>query len=1479
MRHNLLRPRTVHGLRVRCGLVVLLAGLAALPVLAAGAAAPVVRYANDGGAPTLTIEPGPVRWTAGQGDVFPELAGFGRLEEPGRPDLPVRVERIAVEPGGGVILGALDVEWSEGLIPGAIAPFPALDPRRPALRDARASGWWPVEPVRVVREDGAFRTLHFAEVAIAPLQVDLATGRFRVARRLVVHFERRSGLRASAPVAASASAAPADLLLDDVADAIAHGAAEVSRGSAVTPVLRTNALANAPLAPDAAPTYPAWQFEVKAEGLVRITYEWAQANQPALFTFLTSNDPRRYRLTVQQIVVPLRVTGESDGVFGPGDALVFYGQPVGANDLFSPDLWQRGQYASGNVYRLDVATGVTHIATDATSHGVTNGWAVAPSFRSTARREDNGLFLGFVPTDGVDHWYVNPLLNASCKDTSVTTCSDPLPASYCQGDPLYGGTCSGGALVCCGAAQDLSVATPDHAGGSVSVRTRLLGFSYPNNGHRSELYVNGTLRNTADWDGYTEFTQGVDNGAVSFTPASALGTSTTVRVRLPLGRTVTGANPYKDIVGENWVEIDYDRLYRGLNDALLPTVTNANRQVQLANFSASPEVWDVTDSVTSPDGMAIAQPKRVAGVAACAAGQCFEIDADGARPATRRFAAAGPNGYALPSAVREDKPPSTLDASLGSSLKGAGLGADWVVIGDRSLLNMTAGSRLRDLVARRQGQGLKTAVIDVQDVYDEFTDGLQDPEAIRRFMDWALNQHQWTPAPSYLVLVGDATRDYRNDLGHPASRQLVPTHMFDLAANTQLGYYLSDTWFTAVVGSDVMPDAVVGRIPAHTLAEAEEVFRKVVAYESGAQPPSWSGKACLVSEWDGPAGQPGDGTMFTVVHDQVWTSHYASGPQVGTKVYEATRDEDKNGLCSASAVERPMNARINACVNSGAGLISFVGHGGYKVWGKSSSFFSTVGPTDGACPTGPVDDMANIAAGTPLSFHLHANCITGHFSADDPVGSTNDSWYTFFEAWLLATNKGAIGGFSPSHLAYTQDFDSIITSFYDELWGPRKERTAAKLDMRIRSDMAAFNNVTGIRSFVYEGDPALRLAVPAPAPTTIGAITQNGSRTLHITWDAVPGAAGYRVYRSNIPDGTYTRAVTIPNGTTTAADDTNLVNCTEYYYYVVSVDAGGFESRWSNYNTTCRGDRSDCKFGTPQNPSGPPAPTIASVVDTQQGGQLLVTWNPPADPGHEIVQYRIGWSLTSGGPFVNTAIASAGANSLAIGGLTDRTTYYVQVRAENCSLPGAYSVPVAGTPHKVVGLNAPAAISDLRVTRSGASDLKLTWTLPTQTVWGTTTTVNSVEVYGDQTAPSFALDVAHRLGTVSAPGTTYTHVGAGTTTAKKWYYTVVAVDAGGVKSGGGDEAPDGTDTLRVTKITNTNLQLTWSPVTQDIKGRRTYVKQYNLYGQPTAFGRSSCTSSNRLLTCNCTTTNVNPANSFFAWQVLAEDAHSTEAIW
>ncbi len=51
-------------------------------------------------------------------------------------------------------------------------------------------------------------------------------------------------------------------------------------------------------------------------------------------------------------------------------------------------------------------------------------------------------------------------------------------------------------------------------------------------------------------------------------------------------------------------------------------------------------------------------------------------------------------------------------------------------------------------------------VVDIEDVYDEFSYGAHSAQALKDFLTRAATN--WTPPPRYVLLVGDASYDPRN---------------------------------------------------------------------------------------------------------------------------------------------------------------------------------------------------------------------------------------------------------------------------------------------------------------------------------------------------------------------------------------------------------------------------------------------------------------------------------------------------------------------------------------------------------------------------------------------------------------------------------------------------------------------------------------------------------------------------------------------
>ncbi len=141
-------------------------------------------------------------------------------------------------------------------------------------------------------------------------------------------------------------------------------------------------------------------------------------------------------------------------------------------------------------------------------------------------------------------------------------------------------------------------------------------------------------------------------------------------------------------------------------------------------------------------------------------------------------------------------------------------GADLVIIGQRDLL-----PSLRPLAEQRASEGLKVALVDVTDVYDEFSAGEKDAMAIRAFLSAAMER--WSTPPRFVLLVGSATFDPRGWLGQPELDQvptvLVQTRYLETASDDAL-----------VTFHGTVPDLAIGRLPLSTPAAMEAAVAKIV---------------------------------------------------------------------------------------------------------------------------------------------------------------------------------------------------------------------------------------------------------------------------------------------------------------------------------------------------------------------------------------------------------------------------------------------------------------------------------------------------------------------------------------------------------------------------------------------------------------------------------------------------------------------------
>lgn len=359
------------------------------------------------------------------------------------------------------------------------------------------------------------------------------------------------------------------------------------------------------------------------------------------------------------------------------------------------------------------------------------------------------------------------------------------------------------------------------------------------------------------------------------------------------------------------VALTYPRRSRATaNELLMPTVSWPTGGLLLGGFDEpGVRVFDVTDPAT-PVELAVREVRdgTAFGVAVVPAG--------GGRLQTRTAL------YAVaPSQLRR---PAFVQANRPSQLHAAGNVADLLIVAPAGL-----HGALAPLVELRSTQGLRTLLVDLEDVFDEFSFGSLNPWALRHLAERAATQ--WQGKPAYLLLAGDGSYDPRNYLG--AGGNLLPAALVD----TTLFETASDDWFADFDG-DGVPELAVGRLPATTAAELTVMVDKILRYEGGQRSPL---RALLVA--DDPLAE-----AFSLVN-QVLLEQLPAG------TLAEHIDVEREGATAA-------RARVLAELGRGYDLVHYSGHGTVDRW-RHGLLKAEDAPTLPVPPRPAVLTMANCLSG------------------------------------------------------------------------------------------------------------------------------------------------------------------------------------------------------------------------------------------------------------------------------------------------------------------------------------------------------------------------------------------------------------------------------------------------------------------------------------------------------------------------------------
>ena len=213
---------------------------------------------------------------------------------------------------------------------------------------------------------------------------------------------------------------------------------------------------------------------------------------------------------------------------------------------------------------------------------------------------------------------------------------------------------------------------------------------------------------------------------------------------IPLGILVKGENRLLvDIPGDtgseaevvwiNWYEVSYPRYAVAEEEQLKFTV--GDQSYNLSGFQDLVHIYDIADG-----SRAIFQEAAIT-----QAGRLAFSGMDG-----HTYYVVGKGGFRQPVSLAPlaDVPDTTVMEE----------GADYLAIGPEEFLSLAD-----ELLTHREAQGLKVMQVPLEGIFDQYNYGFPEPEAIKRFLVEATQI--WDIGPKYLLLLGDASYDPRNNLG------------------------------------------------------------------------------------------------------------------------------------------------------------------------------------------------------------------------------------------------------------------------------------------------------------------------------------------------------------------------------------------------------------------------------------------------------------------------------------------------------------------------------------------------------------------------------------------------------------------------------------------------------------------------------------------------------------------------------------------
>ena len=358
---------------------------------------------------------------------------------------------------------------------------------------------------------------------------------------------------------------------------------------------------------------------------------------------------------------------------------------------------------------------------------------------------------------------------------------------------------------------------------------------------------------------------------------------------------------------------------------------------------------------------------------------------------------------------------------------------------------------------RRAHDNLDVDVINVEDIYNEFSSGSPDVTAIRDFCRMLYQRETATHKFTHVCLFGIGSFDYKSigeGRANQPSQNLVPLYQTPQSLHPT-STYTSDDFFALLDPNEDMfnfglLDIAVGRIPVANVEEARIVVDKIIRYETHPNTfKDWKNRLCFVADDE-------DNNKYF---------YHSEGAIRLVEERDTTYNIEKIYIdafkqVSTSAGQRYPDAKkaLLDVLFKGTFVINYIGHGGDDGWTQERVFTS--------------GDIPKLNNQDRLPLFITATCSFGPH--DDP------NIVSAAELLLLHPTNGTASIMTTLRVVIASDNQRLVNETVKVLFVPKANGqmpTTGEV-LQMAKNNAGLRPPVNSRKYGLLGDPTMKLAYP-----------------------------------------------------------------------------------------------------------------------------------------------------------------------------------------------------------------------------------------------------------------------------------------------------------------------------------------------------------------------------------------------------------------